>query len=236
MRQALLDHPIYGEVTDLDALRIFMEHHVFAVWDFMSLVTSLQQTVTCTTVPWVQPTYPTQLVRFVNEIKLGEESDALGGRYLSHLELYIEAMVEAGADTTGILATLARARDTGELRTHTEALGPAVAFVMSTADLIRRGPVAVAAAFAYGRETLIPDMFQAVINGHSHGNQFEVYLKRHVEIDGGLHQFHARGLLDALIVDEEDYGIAVGSAQVALAARSFLWDGTLNAIRKRGRA
>ena len=98
-----------------------MENHVFAVWDFMSLLkctfssyvpvvwgrklrefspllAALQVNLTCVDIPWVARG-PVVSRRLVNEIVLGEESDEIGGRFISHLELYMESMDDAGADT-----------------------------------------------------------------------------------------------------------------------------------------
>ena len=53
IRQALLSHPIYDDMRRPQALCTFMEHHVFAVWDFMSLLKVMQQRLCCVSVPWM---------------------------------------------------------------------------------------------------------------------------------------------------------------------------------------
>ena len=83
---AVEQHPLFDSIQTPTDVRRFMEAHVFAVWDFMSLLTALQVRTTGCTVPW-RPTGDAALRRFVNEIKLEEESDELpDGRVLSHFE------------------------------------------------------------------------------------------------------------------------------------------------------
>src|SRR5882757_8318777 len=100
LRKSLLEHTIYARIDCVDALHIFMQHHVFAVWDFMSLLKSLQQRLSYTQVPWLPPMNRLGC-RLVNEIVLGEESDEDGEEgYASHFELYQQAMQRCGAATT----------------------------------------------------------------------------------------------------------------------------------------
>ena len=53
LRNQLVNHPVYANIKDLDGLKCFMESHVYAVWDFMSLLKALQINLTCVSLPWV---------------------------------------------------------------------------------------------------------------------------------------------------------------------------------------
>ena len=114
LKKRLDHHPVYGSVHTIDDLRCFMEHHVYSVWDFMSLLKYLQRGMAPAGVPWM-PTGDaavTSAQRFINEIVLGEETDdglpdAKGKpTFVSHFDLYIGAMEEVGADTAPVKAFL----------------------------------------------------------------------------------------------------------------------------------
>src|SRR6185437_5865492 len=90
-RLKVVSHPLYQELNSLEAVVTFMVHHVFAVWDFMSLLKTLQSSLTCVQVPWV-PSGPTASRRLINDIVLVEESDELGAGFISHFELYLAGM------------------------------------------------------------------------------------------------------------------------------------------------
>jgi hypothetical protein len=111
LRAKLLDHPIYGEVGSVADLRLFMEDHVFAVWDFMSLLKRLQQDITCTRVPWF-PADSARAARLINDIVIGEETDVgPDGSYVSHLDLYLRAMADVGSSTEQFDTFRSLARD-----------------------------------------------------------------------------------------------------------------------------
>ena len=239
-RNEVVGHALYARLRDREAIRTFLEHHVFAVWDFMSLLKSLQRNLTCVAVPWV-PTGPTGSRRLINDIVLVEESDELRGGFISHFELYVAGMAEAGADTSVIESFIAllRAGATVEAALD-EAKVPAAsaAFVALTWDIVVAAPVhCQAAAFAFGREDLIPDMFQQVVtvNETVGGlDTFVDYMARHIEVDGEEHTPMAMQMLADLCGDDEaKWEECAATVKRALAARAKLWDGILLAIGER---
>jgi hypothetical protein len=236
-RDKVVSHPLYGSLKDTEAIRAFLEHHVFAVWDFMSLLKSLQRNLTCVDVPWV-PSGPTGSRRLINDIVLVEESDELRGGFISHFELYVEGMTEAGADTSVITAFIALLRagtPVPEALIEAKVPAPSVDFVTLTWHLIENAPVhSQAAAFAFGREDLIPDMFQQVVTVNERVGSLDTfvdYLHRHIEVDGEEHTPMAMQMLADLCGDDETkWSECADTINLALAARARLWDGILAAI------
>jgi hypothetical protein len=231
-RSRVVSHPLYKNLDSLDAVVTFMEHHVFAVWDFMSLLKSLQRNLTCVEVPWV-PTGPAGSRRLINDIVLVEESDELGNGFISHFELYLQGMAEAGADTTAINALVALLRARRPVLPSLAEAGvpaPASEFVRATWGLIESAPVhCQAAAFAFGREDLIPDMFdQVVAVNREQGNRlaaFVDYLDRHIEVDSEEHTPMAMQMLaDLCAEDEGKWRQCEDTVNAALEARIRLWN------------
>lgn len=239
-RQALLNHPVYSKLNELSAIRKFMEAHVFAVWDFMSLVKSLQRQLTCTRAPWMP--VGTASTRFlINEIVVGEESDVdPEGGYISHFELYLRAMKQAGANC-GAITTLTQQLTAGlswsEALSHPALpIGPA-AFTRHTLEVATQAPVGVlAAVFTFGREDLIPGMFMAMIAQLSAEEQeqlstFKYYLERHIEVDGDHHSHLALAMTKELLgEDKAAWQLATEAVVASLQSRKALWDGVLQEL------
>lgn len=232
-RQQLLAHPVYGLVDSIPRLRLFMEHHVFAVWDFMSLLKALQRCLTCVEVPWCPTRHPA--ARLVNEIVLGEETDEDGrGGFASHYELYLEAMTDCGADIAPV-ENFVRQLQAGSSLTSAMS-DPAIPeasrrFMMSTFAVIERGhPAEIAAAFTFGREDVIPDMFQRFVDRlcetlPERFERFRFYLERHIHLDADDHGPKALKMVAALCGDHpDDWSRAEAAAIVAIEARIAFWD------------
>ena len=244
LRSGLLDHPVYAEVASVEDLRRFMEDHVFAVWDFMSLLKRLQRDLTCTKVPWF-PVDNARAARLINDIVIGEETDVdPDGSYVSHLDLYLRAMADVGAssrqfETFRSLAGGGTSVDAAMVQTG---VPPHVrAFVAHTMALAGSGSTEeVLAAFFYGREDIIPEMFsrlQKTLRGARQGKDplrhFIYYIERHIELDGDSHGPMGRELLENLVAgspqrDERALRAACDSIQ----ARIELWNGTLGRLRE----
>lgn len=224
---------MYGEIQDLERLKIFMETHIYAVWDFMSLLKTLQRHLTCVEIPWRPAKVDKRLTRLINEIVLGEESDRdESGAVMDHFSLYREAMIELGADGEKI------ERFIGTL--DFDLLRPAVAeFVRFNLKLCFERPVyEVAAAFLWGREKLIPDMFQGLLNKLEEqkvcSDKLRYYIQRHIDLDGGEHSHLAFECLEILCEgDAGKWEDAVAVGRESLILRSKLWDDVLAQFHER---
>lgn len=239
-RQRLVDHSVYRRIQSLDDLRVFMQHHVFAVWDFMSLLKALQRDLTCTTLPWVPKGNPATR-RLINEIVLEEETDVdPEGRPTSHFELYLRAMRECGADTAPaecLLAALAGGASVPAALAAASAPAFVQEFVRQTFAVIAAGqPHAVAAAFTFGREDVIPAMFRRLVADLAQRfpgqlDTFIYYLHRHIELDEENHAPLAQQMVrDLCATDPRRWQQAADVAAQCMAARVGLWDGIQAAL------
>ena len=232
----LAEHPLYRSMQSLQDLHAFMETHVFAVWDFMCLLKSLQRGLTCVDVPWLPSPFP-EARRLINEIVLGEESDLYEAAALSHFELYRQAMQQCGASTDTIDSFLYHlgqgdsvAATLGEVRLPEAARR----FVQSTFNFIATGELhIIAAAFTFGREDLIPGVFKAFIRDQDEQLSgklalFRWYLDRHIEIDGEEHGPMSLRMVSGLCgSDPVKWQQAEAAAVQAIEARLAFWDGIL---------
>lgn len=243
LRQEIIHHKVYQVINDIEDLRIFMKYHVFAVWDFMSLLKSLQNQLTCTSVPWF-PVGSADTRFLINEIVVGEESDVdMNGIRISHFELYLQAMQQAGADVSimkTFLLELQKGAKMEDAFAAAKVPEAARSFVRSTFDVIHTGKAYLqATTFTFGREDLIPGMFMSIINDiHQKFPEsisvFKYYLERHIEVDGDHHSHLALEMTSSLCCTDEQYWKEATEATItSLKSRISLWDGVYEEIRMR---
>jgi len=241
LRKQLIEHKLYKHINSLHDLGVFMEHHVFAVWDFMSLLKALQQKLTCTTLPWM-PVGNANTRYLINEIVTGEESDIdEHGNRTSHFELYLKAMEQAGCPAIAIddlFNELNYGKNIDEALIIADIPLAARNFVQHTFDVIETGKAHIqAAVFTFGREDLIPDMFISIVKELSLQMPHKVdtllyYLQRHIEVDGDHHSQLAYRMTAELCGDDDNkWHEAFAAVQEALQARIALWNGILSAIK-----
>ncbi len=228
--EALKTHQLYQKIKTTSDLVIFMESHVFAVWDFMSLLKRLQREITCVSLPWKPSQYPKHVVRMINEIVLGEESDKdQNGDYCDHFTLYLKSMNDVGANPKRLINFM-NDHDAKKWCSPAEEN-----FVKFNLNLAMSGKAhEVAAAFFFGREKLIPDMFTSILgdlrlNFHDEAKKtfpnLCYYLERHIEIDGGEHSQLAEDCLNSLCGDDEvKWEEARATGEQSLILRRALWD------------
>lgn len=240
-QHALESHPVFSSIGDIEDLRLFMSWHVFAVWDFMSLLKQLQRKLTTVDLPWVPPSNPLA-ARLINEIVLGEECDDMpGGGYLSHYEMYLLAMKEIGASTARIESFVQRIRSGASVEEALDGVDaePSIRrFVGSTLNTAGTGSVhQVLGSFFFGRENVIPAMFRSLLAhwqmDEKDAPMFVYYLNRHIELDGDSHGPAAWKIIEELAGnDQAAIAQLKSAAEEAIDARLGLWDGLAERLRK----
>ena len=239
-RKSLINHNLYSKLDSKQKLVEFMENHVFAVWDFMSLIKALQRNLTCIEVPWI-PNENRLAGRLVNEIVLAEESDVdLNGNPKSHFELYLESMIQIGASTKKIEDFIFKIKTLKSYNKSIENINisPVVKeFMDFTFNIINTNKNhVIASVFTFGREDLIPDMFIEIVKKLSINDEIKAdhliyYLDRHIEIDADEHGPMALKMIEKLCGEDEiKWKEAEIASKKALEMRIKLWDYIENKI------
>ena len=241
----LENHPllITNAIQTVEDLQLFMEHHVYAVWDFMSLAKALQHQICPSGNLWVPSKIQRSSSRLINEIILAEESDIdpFTEGYTSHFDLYCQAMIEVGANTAPVLEFINLVKQHGIDRALfiADIPEPSRQFMLSTFNVINQNTGhEIGAAFTYGRETVIPNMFKRLGSllqfNKLTAPRFHYYLERHITIDSEEHGPASLILMNELC--EYDPVKKIEAEQIAIQAikdRIQFWDQVESIIKTR---
>ena len=242
LKEKLANHRIFERINSIQELKVFMEHHIFAVWDFMSLLKKLQKDLVPSGSPWV-PNPNGNLVRFINEIVMEEESDQAYSNgaeisYTSHYQIYLDAMTEVGASTETIsrFVEMVKSEGINSAMQKINLPDPSRLFMSHTFKLINEGKShEIAASFAIGRESIVPLMFKRILDQSKLEDDqvpvFRYYLVRHAELDGDHHGPMAHKLLENMSAgDPKIQQEIIDQATKSIEQRIFFWDGVLDAL------
>ena len=244
LRDKLLNHRLYSNIERIEDLQIFTENHIYAVWDFMSLLKALQIKLTCTKTPWV-PNNNSQTAYLINEIVLAEETDVnqLGERK-SHYELYIDAMIDIGAKiefSTKNINEIASSKNVFASIDNLELHKNIKEFLRFTFSVIEEGkPHKIAAIFTFGRENLIPNMFNEILREFEKNikdkdiSKLIYYFERHIELDEDEHGPMALEMVSMLAENDQKKWDEIEKISIeALEKRILLWDAINDQLEKK---
>ena len=235
LRNELINHSLYKKLHTIEDVHTFMSLHVFAVWDFMSLLKAIQMNLTCVSIPWI-PAKNAELARFINEIVVAEESDYdAHGVIKSHFEMYLTAMNEVNADTSKMNEFMKMIQSNNTVAEALENLSvpkEVKEFLNFTFDTIKTNKThLIASSFTFGREDVIPDMFVSIIDKATLENNksydsFNYYLERHIELDGDEHGPLSLKMVTELCGDDaQKWKEVLETGKKALQLRINLWTG-----------
>jgi len=234
-RNKLLEHKLYSNIETINDLQVFTENHIYAVWDFMSLLKALQIRLTCTKTPWL-PNNNSQTAYLINEIVLAEETDINQvGERKSHYELYLDAMIDIGAKTEKPVEIINEIANSENIFNAIENINihPNIKnFLNFTFSVIDEGkPHKIAAIFTFGRENLIPNMFNEILREFeknvSEGDISKLiyYFERHIELDEDEHGPMALEMVSMLAENDPIKWKEIEDISIeALEKRILLWD------------
>ena len=235
--QILESHKLYERIYNEQALRLFVEHHVICVWAYNFLLRQIHQEVVALVHP-LNSQAQKEAIRLVSKIILEEEvEEQHDGSLLSHLEIYLEAMQDLGADISPVVCFFDM-QEAGytwqEALKHANFSAPVALYARKISRLAQQPIHERAAALFYEGEPYIPDSFLEQLGQmgtKAKVNRLLDYFERHIE---GLKRpgFSASGRLVEIFCGDNELlnEDAEKAAEQAMKNRIELWDHLLELV------
>lgn len=239
---ALINHPLYNNIKTEEDINVYMFNQVWCVWDFMTLVKSIQISIVPPNILWIPPKYP-ELGAYIYEVLLTEETDKSydGGTSLSHFQTYLKAMNESKVDTTAVDLFINQLESGYDFETAIERCGvhtEAKEFVSSTYEFAKSGLHISTAVFCLSREGIIPDMFTNLLANTTLSNNYKIfnwYLNRHIYLDSQSHGPLSIKLFKTIIDTPQKQEEALEASLKALKARNKFFNYIVNSINQKNK-
>jgi hypothetical protein len=236
----LINHPLYNSIKTEEDVRIYMFNQVWCVWDFMTLVKSIQLNIVPSNILWMPPKYP-ELGAYIYEVLLTEETDKgyNSETNSSHFQTYLKAMYESKVDTSSVAAFIKLLENGFDFGTATEKCGihdEAKEFISTTFEFAKSELHISTAVFCLSREGVIPDIFMNLLANVSLSNNFKIfnwYLNRHIYLDSQSHGPLSIKLFKTIVDTPKKQDEALHASLKALKARNKFFDYILNSINQK---
>ena len=223
----LYDHPLYNSIKTPNHIRQYMYNQVWCVWDFMTLVKSIQLKLIPPSILWQPPKYPT-LAAYIYEVLLTEETDKSirQNENASHFQTYLEAMQQSKVDTKAIdkfIELLRSGASFDKAITKCDIHKEAREFVENTYAFANSELHISTAVFCLSREGIIPGIFNSLLSNLNLDKDFQIlnwYLNRHIYLDSESHGPLSIKLFKTVVDTKKKEKEALEAALSALKARN----------------
>lgn len=223
-------HLVYSKLTSMKKIQCFVSYHIFAVWDSIKLLKSLQNKMSIALTKEYSA-YPSELKRLINKIVFAQTSDLYPyGQPNDNFAIYLRAIAEMEINPDYFLWDFLEAPD------NLDSLKPGIKeLVEFNLAIVRTGTTAeIMAAFFCGREKLNSTLFTSGIEIlKREGKECSIlanYLARLLLENNFQSELISLELINYICQDEAESVRALQTGLEALNLKQQLWNYAMTEI------
>lgn len=236
----LINHPLYNSIKTESDIKMYMFNQVWCVWDFMTLVKSIQIQIIPPNILWTPPKFP-ELGAYIYEVLLTEETDKgyNSETNSSHFQTFLKAMKESSVDTSSVDKFIELLENGNQFEIAIDSCGihkEAKEFITTTYEFAKSDLHISIAVFCLSREGVIPDMFMNLLANVSLSNNYKIfnwYLNRHIYLDSQSHGPLSIKLFKTIVDTKQKQEEALQASLKALKARNKYFNYILDSINQK---